>query len=118
MTSAVLVVEDDKTLRLLITDALSALPIEVFACSSADLALCVLEHAQPIDLVLADIHTPGQLDGWGLAQIVWGRWPDLPVVLTSGHPISSSTRLPSHSTFIGKPWAVKTLVDTVQARLP
>ena len=53
--------------------------------SNADEALRILEkrHAH-FDLVFTDVVMPG-MDGVALAREIRGRWPDLPVVLTSGH---------------------------------
>lgn len=117
MCPTVLLVEDDDILRLLITEALSMLPVKVIACPCADDALQILEKAQMVNLVLTDICMPGQLDGWDLANVIWTRWPHLPVVLTSGHRHLTCEDLPQQSAFIPKPWTLETLYETVQARL-
>lgn len=117
MESTVLVVEDDPTLRMLIADALSMLPVHVVECECADDALRVLEKGDLFNLVLTDIRMPGQLDGLDLANMIWHRWPTLPVILTSGHCVVTSQQLPHGSTFIAKPWTLDTLYETVQARL-
>lgn len=78
----------------------------------------MLEHTDCIDLLLADVRMPGQMSGPDLASIVWSRWPDMPVVLTSGYQLRSARPMPCHSTFIAKPWTLKGLMETVQARLP
>jgi DNA-binding NtrC family response regulator len=114
----VLIVDDDDLLRMLATEALSMLPVRVIACARADDALVLLEQAEPVSLVLTDIRMPGQLDGWDLANVIWTRWPNLPVVLTSGHRILSHEELPPQSAFISKPWTLDTLFETVKERLP
>lgn len=118
MSSSVLVVEDDATLRMVVVEALCALPVEVFSCSSAELALNVLEHTERIDLIVADVRMPGRMSGLDLASIVWSRWPGLPIVLTSGYPLPNTRPIPHHSAFIAKPWTLENLLDAVQARLP
>ncbi|WPP02399.1 response regulator (plasmid) [Pseudomonas sp. HR96] len=118
MSSTLLLVEDDATLRMLIADALSMIPVKVVECDCADDALIVLEGTSLINLVLTDIRMPGHLDGLELANLIWARWPDLPVILTSGHCVLKSEQLPSCSTFIAKPWSLDILFETVTKRLP
>jgi DNA-binding NtrC family response regulator len=117
MSHTVLVVEDDSTLRMLVADALSMLPVHVLECASADEALSVLEQPNLINLVPTDIRMSGHLDGLELAQLIWARWTSLPVVLTSGHCVIKSQQLPLHSAFIAKPWTLDTLYKTVQEKI-
>lgn len=117
MSSIVLVVEDDPTLRMLIADALSMLPVQVVECASADDALGILESGKSVNLVLTDIRMPGHLDGLELANLIWHRWPSLPVILTSGHCVLTPHQLPHGSAFISKPWTLDMLYESVQARL-
>ncbi|WP_431191774.1 response regulator [Pseudomonas syringae] len=103
MCPTALIVEDDDLLRMLATEALSLLPIRVIACARADDALVLLEDAEPVSLVLTDIRMLGKLDGWDLANVIWIRWPKLPVVLTSGHRILSLEELPPQSALSQNP---------------
>lgn len=52
--------------------------------ASADEALAMLQRQTDIDLVLADQHLPGALDGLALLQAVGRQWPTVARVLTSG----------------------------------
>lgn len=115
MTFTVLLVEDELILRELLMELISPLSLEVIECESADAALGHLER-ETVDLLLSDIRMPGSLDGWQLAQIVWARWPGLPVILTSGHQMLCDD-IPQHSTFISKPWDLEAMYDTVQTYL-
>lgn len=117
MSSTVLVVEDNPTLRMIIADALNMLPVNVIECSSAEEALHELKKPTRFGLVLTDIRMPGAIDGLGLARIIWVTWPHLPVVLTSGHCVLNQEQLPEHSTFMAKPWSLDLLFQTVRARL-
>lgn len=124
MSPRILVVEDDSTLRFLIADALSILHAKVTECGTADDALQVLQKVMQtpetdgsIDLVLTDIRMPGQLDGYELAQIIWTKWPNLPVIMMSGHRLVSAEVMPTHSGFIAKPWTLDQLFDAVGKRL-
>ncbi|RYF37449.1 MAG: response regulator, partial [Cytophagaceae bacterium] len=99
MCRRVLLIEDDEILRFLIADALSHVDVDVLECTTADAGLMVLENApsNSIAFVFTDIRTPGVLNGFELAKIVWEKWPDLPVILTSGHRSVQEHELPAHS---------------------
>lgn len=58
--------------------------LRVRTAASADEALALLRRHGDIDLVLADHHLPGTLDGLALLQAVGQQWPTVARVLTSG----------------------------------
>lgn len=118
MSPTVLVVEDDEILRSLTGDAISLLGIYVIGCASADDALPMLECSPSIVLVMTDICMPGSMDGLKLAQVIWSRWPSLPVIVTSGNRTLPDGLLPSHSMFLRKPWSLDALHQAVRACLP
>lgn len=120
MRPHILLVEDDKILRFLIMDALSEFDVEVIECASADAALVQLEtfaESNSLALMMTDIRMPGHLDGFELAQIVWQRWPEIPVILNSGHRLVSDHQLPKHSIFMAKPWTLDQLFQAVTKQL-
>lgn len=119
MCRRLLLIEDDNILRFLIADALSHIDVEVIECTTADAGLVVLENAasNSVAFVLTDIRTPGVLDGFELAEIVWERWPELPVILTSGHRSVEESELPAHSMFMAKPWTLDQLYQVVAEQL-
>lgn len=117
MFPTVLVVEDDETLRSMTADAISLLDVIVIDCASADDALPMLEGSSSIVLVMTDICMPGSMDGLELAQVIWSRWPCLPVLLTSGNRSLPAGLLPSHSMFIRKPWTLNALHQAVRSCL-
>jgi DNA-binding NtrC family response regulator len=117
MKPTVLVVEDDATLRFLVAEALSMLDLDVVECATADKALQILRQANDVNLVLTDIRMPGQIDGLELATLIWQHWPQLPVILTSGHMSLGADRLPARSAFMAKPWTLDQLHKAVSDRL-
>ena|SRR2546427_6967965 len=99
---AVLIVEDDAELRHL-TAALfedeAALfedeKVDTIECESAEAALAVmLIGGREIAMVFADVRLPGAMGGVDLAWEVKLRWPLLPMILTSGHPLKRIRELP------------------------
>ncbi|WP_169747412.1 hybrid sensor histidine kinase/response regulator [Belnapia moabensis] len=81
----VLVVEDEAVLRRLAERVLGRAGHALLLAESAEAALHLLERAPVPAMLVSDIALPG-MDGRELARRLRGRWPGLPVVLTSGYP--------------------------------
>jgi PAS domain S-box-containing protein len=81
----ILVVEDNRSMRLVVQRQLVALGFRVLAADSAAAALALLAN-EPIDLLFSDIVMPGEMSGFDLARQVAERWPAVKIVLTSGFP--------------------------------
>jgi DNA-binding NtrC family response regulator len=102
---AVLIVEDDADLRRLTAAMLEDEQLETIECESAEAALAVmLMGGRDVALIFADIRLRGVMDGVDLAREVKMRWPHLPVLLTSGHPIERIRELPPGVAYLPKPW--------------
>jgi DNA-binding NtrC family response regulator len=91
---------------------------QVFAASSAEKALRVLENGIHLDLILSDIRLPGSLDGIELAREAKARRPDIQVILTSiydeylvDHIIRDEFR------FIEKPYHLTRLREAIHTTL-
>jgi len=82
--SRVLVVEPDILVRMIIADYLRDCGYKVFEGVTADDVLIVLESGQKIDVIFAEVQLSGSMDGFGLAQWVREKHPDVDVTLTSG----------------------------------
>lgn len=118
MPLTVLIIEDDEMLRSLTVDAIELLGVDVVDCSTADDGLLELERIPSIKLLISDICLPGSLDGLALAKVVWARWPDLPIILTSGNRTVPEDELASNAMFMQKPWSLKALHNAVRKYLP
>ena len=79
----VLVVEDNAPLRNTLGARLVNLGYLVLKASSASEALEILEGGR-IDLLLSDVVMPGGMTGVDLATVVFEKWPDVRVILTTG----------------------------------
>lgn len=115
--SNVLVVENDPSLRWLMTEAVEHLGYGVTECASADEALTVLERTMSLSLVITAVRMPGSIDGLGLAKIVWSTRPDLPVLIISGHIDLPASFLPVNSRFLKKPCTLDGLSSTIKLLL-
>ena len=87
----VLVVEDDLGAQLTIMRVLRSIDqeIEIDTVATADDAFSMIESGVPrpgamYDMVLADIYTPGELDGLSLWFRCQMRYPMIPFIMVSG----------------------------------
>jgi PAS domain S-box-containing protein len=80
----VLVVEDNPEVGRFAEHALADLGFETRRASTAAEALTLIESGGKFDIMFSDIVMPGQ-SGIDLAREVRRRWPELPVVLTTGY---------------------------------
>jgi len=102
---AVLIVEDDAELRRLTAALLEDEEIDTIECESAEAALAVmLIGGREVAMIFADIRLPGVMDGVDLSWEVKLRWPLLPIILTSGHPLERIRELPPGVAYMPKPW--------------
>ncbi|WEF33607.1 response regulator [Pseudoduganella chitinolytica] len=85
MSGPILFVDDDPLVRATMVEALAVAGFDVTAAASGDEALARLEAGCPVRHVVSDIVMPGTLDGVGLAKVVAERYPDVRVVLATGH---------------------------------
>jgi CheY-like chemotaxis protein len=100
----ILVVEDEALIRVLIAEELRLEGFGVIEADRADDALTYIKAGEQVDLVFSDIRTPGSLNGLQLAETLREKYPDIPVILTSGNA------LPRHvgvvEAFVPKPYNV------------
>ncbi|OYQ00879.1 response regulator [Pseudomonas mandelii] len=110
---AVIVVEDDLTLRSLMTDILAEIGSSVLAFETADDALThLLQNHGSCPLVIVDQRLSGQLQGIEFIEMVQSRWPAIASLLTSGYLIDP-TDLPAATLYLHKPWSLEDLVLSV-----
>jgi len=112
---SVLVVEDDALVRMHGMDILEDAGFNVLEASNADDALVILTGGAEVHLLLSDVDMPGSIDGVGLARVVHERWPEVHLLLTSGHHRLADADLPPAGRFIRKPWTADGLLGQVRA---
>ena len=117
---ALLIVEDDAELRSLTAALLEDEEIDTIECESAEAALAVmLIGGREVAMIFADIRLPGVMDGVDLSWEVKLRWPLLPIILTSGHPLERIRELPPGVAYMPKPWQpLNVLIAAEQASTP
>ena len=115
---AVLIVEDDAELRSLMATLLEDGKRDIIECESAEAALAImLIRGREVAVIFADVRLPGVMNGVDLAWEVKMRWPFLPVILTSGHPLRLVDELPPGVTYMPKPCQPLSLVVATEQAL-
>ncbi len=115
----VLLVEDDETVRELLSRVLRADGYEVLAAASGE-EVEPLIHAnpQPLDLLVCDVCLPGE-SGPALADRLSRSYPDLRLLMMSGDPnmdeVAYDTALVAD--FLGKPFSNRQFIEHVRGLL-
>lgn len=104
----VLVVEDNAAIGEFATQLLRDLGYQTEWAANAAEALERLEAGGHFDVVFSDVVMPG-LGGVELARFVEQRWPDLPVILTSGYSHVLATDARHGFPLLHKPYSVEEL---------
>lgn len=114
----ILLVDDEKGYRELIARVLTKAGYKVLQAADGMQALSLLETSN-VDLVISDILMPG-LNGYALAARLRAKWPNMPVILTTGFlPQNAAENMMNGSVdFIPKPIRAETLLDMVHRRIP
>ena len=103
----VLVVDDEPLIRLSAIDVVRDAGFGAVAASGAEQALQLLEQQPDISLLFTDIRMAGESDGLDLARTVRERWPNVRVIVTSGH--TNSVGAENDITFLSKPYSPEEL---------
>lgn len=84
-------VEDDATVRLVISDSLKDLGYKILAASDARNAITLLRTSQHIDLLISDVVMP-HVNGRKLAETARGLRSNLKVLFVSGYAENATAR--------------------------
>jgi two-component system cell cycle sensor histidine kinase/response regulator CckA len=112
----ILLVEDEKDLRVLNARGLASRGYTVLLASNGVEAIEALErHDGTIDLVVSDVVMP-EMDGPALLKELRRRRPDLKIIFVSGYAEEAfaSNRPEGQHEFLPKPFSLKTLVAKVK----
>ena len=83
--ATVLVVEDNADVRAVTVSLLEQLGYRTVAVEHAIAALDALSQSSAVSAVFSDVVLPGSIDGLLLARTVKARYPEIPIVLTTGY---------------------------------
>ena len=115
----ILVVEDDATVRLVLSDALQELGYRVLVASDARPAIPILQSDQRIDLMVSDVVLP-HINGRKLAEIARAARPALKVLFVTGYAEQATFRgdlLDPGMDMLTKPFTLDALGANVRAMI-
>ena len=116
----VLLVEDEWLIRTIMLEELIDAGFAVKSVETGDEALAFLDGpGDDFQVLVTDIHMPGQTDGISLARIVRERYPSVPIIYTTGRPDAlERSGLPGGrvSTLV-KPYKPSRLIEAVRSAL-
>jgi DNA-binding response OmpR family regulator len=115
----ILVVEDDATVRSIISDVLKDLGYSVLTASDAQLAIPLLQSTRAIDLLISDVILP-HVNGRKLAEMARISRPSLKVLFVSGYSEDAIVRgelIEASMDMLTKPFALDTLGAKVHAMI-
>jgi DNA-binding response OmpR family regulator len=117
--AAILVVEDEALVRMVIADHLRDTGYEVAETRSADEAVVLMENGLRVDVVFSDVNLPGTLNGIGLVRWLRNHRPETPVLLTSGAITTQDVPADLRSTceLLLKPYDIDEVVRRIEPLL-
>lgn len=114
-----LVVDDNLLIRMDAMDILKQAGFQVLEAECGDVAYDLLKTRHPdIVLLFTDVQMPGELDGFALARKVAISWPDISIVVASGHVKPAPGSMPDKARFIAKPFSAALVHAHLQEILP
>jgi nitrogen-specific signal transduction histidine kinase len=116
----ILLVEDNDGVREYAATVLHGLGYAVLEASDTVSAIEILASKPPIDLLFTDVVLPGGLNGRTLADEVRRKYPDLPVLFTTGYTrnaIVHQGRLDRDVDLLNKPYAAQDLARKIRELL-
>jgi PAS domain S-box-containing protein len=112
----VMVVEDDPSVRLIVTEVLEELGYGAIEAVDANRAIPILQSDERIDLLVTDVGLPG-LNGRQLAEIARQTRPDLKILFITGYAQNAAVRagfLDEGMDMMTKPFAVDALAMRIR----
>jgi DNA-binding NtrC family response regulator len=106
-----LIVDDDPLQRECLADILKSEGLEVVECANGEVAELVLASTgADLRALVTDVELGGEMSGVELAQYAKRRFPNLNVVMISGH---GPPYIPQDTRFLMKPYQPQQLLEAV-----
>lgn len=121
MKQDILVVDDESDIRRLISDILTDEGYNILQAANGDQAISVIHSECPPHLVLLDVWlNDSTYDGLQLLDIILKRFPDIPIIMISGHStIETAVAALKRGAvdFIEKPFKTDRLLISIERNL-
>ena len=99
-----LVVEDEPLLRMTAVDIFEQEGFQVEEAANSEQALLLLRSRPSFDVLFTDVQMPGTMDGLALAHLISSEFPNVGLIIVSGHARPTLDELPAHAVFLAKPY--------------
>jgi len=113
----VLVIDDDPTVRMLVSEVLTDLGYAVMEASDGPTGMKTLDSGSRIDLLITDVGLPGGMNGRQVADAARVRRPDLKVLFITGYAenaVIGKRRLSKGMFVVTKPFQLDTLAQRIR----
>jgi PAS domain S-box-containing protein len=113
----VLVVDDEPTVRMLVTEVLEALGYTAIEAPDSAIGLRILQSEVRIDLLVTDVGLPGGMNGRQMADAGRAGRPDLKVLFITGYAenaVLGNGQLEHGMQVLTKPFVMDTLTARIQ----
>ena len=87
---------------------------ETVEARNADEALRIMEGRKDIQVIFTDVDMPGSMNGLKLAEIVRERWPQVGILIVSGHHQTKDRDMPHGAVFFAKPYDSQQVTETLK----
>jgi CheY-like chemotaxis protein len=116
----VLVVDDEPTVRMLVTDILEELGFTAIEAGDSAAGLKVLQSDVRIDLLVTDVGLPGGMNGRQMADAARTNRPDLKVLFITGYAENAAVgngQLAPGMAVLTKPFPVETMAARIRSMI-
>ncbi|WP_156771643.1 response regulator [Labrys sp. WJW] len=110
----VVLVDDDKDVRLITADLLEDAGFRVLQAGRAEAALDILASNGDARVLITDVRMPGPMSGYDLALKARERWPSLEIMFVSGFGLPERRRLYFDCLLVSKPFNPDEFVSQVR----
>jgi len=116
-SETVLIVDDEPTVRMLITEILEELGYVAIEAADSVAGLKLLQSRARIDLLITDVGLPGGMNGRQMADAARGSRPELKVLFITGdaeNSVLGNGRLAPGMAVMTKPFPVETMATRIK----
>lgn len=110
----VVLVDDDKDVRLITADLLEDAGFKVLQAGRAEAALDILAANEEVRVLITDVRMPGPMSGYDLALKARQRWPALEIMFVSGFGLPERHQLYFDCLLVSKPFNPDEFVNQVR----
>jgi PAS domain S-box-containing protein len=113
----VLIVDDESSVRMLVTEVLASLGYVAIEAADSLAGLQILQSDVRIDLLITDVGLPGGINGRQMADAARVNRPDLPVLFITGYAetaVLDKSHLEPATEVLTKPFALEALASRIK----